>query len=283
MERDGVMRTTAMKQRMGLALSDAPEVLTKQLQDQFIESLKAGGRQKQTIRTYRHCIEELYEYLPPDKEIHADTLKEWKKYLKDCGYSDSTVNIRITAANVFLRFCGREEMAAAHEYIASDEAMPEMTRTEYLEFLSAVREMGNAKYYFLIKVFATMDVGIGELKYLTVEACREGMIYMPDGKKTAIPTCLREELLQYADHERISEGPIFLTRTGTLPDRSNITNAIHRLAVRVGMDPEKCCPSALHRVYLTSQREIMDQVRPICIQSYENLLNAEQMVVGWKK
>ncbi len=276
------MRTTAMKQRMGLDLSDAPEVLTKQLQDQFIESLKAGGRQKQTIRTYRHCIEELYEYLPPDKEIHADTLKEWKQYLKDSGYSDSTVNIRITAANVFLRFCGREELATAHEHIASDAAMPEMTRTEYLEFLSAVREMGSAKYYFLIKVFANLDVGIGELQYLTVEACQEGIVYMPDGKTAAIPACLREELLQYAAHEKISKGPLFLTRTGVIPDRSNITNAIHRLAVKAGMDPKKCCPSALHRVYLTTQEEIMERVRPICIQSYESLLNTEQMVVGWK-
>ncbi len=272
-----------MKQRMGLTLSDAPVVLTKQLLEQFLESLKDSGRQKQTIRTYRHCIEELYEYLPPDKEIHADTLKEWKKYLKDCGYSDSTVNIRITAANVFLRFCEREELAAAHEHIAPDEAMPEMTRTEYLEFLSAVREMGSAKYYFMIKVFANVDVGIGELQYLTVEACREGLIHIPDGKTASIPACLREELLQYADHEKISEGPLFLTRTGTLPDRSNITNAIHRLAVRAGMDPEKCCPSALHRVYLTTQREIVDQVRPIFIQSYESLLNTEQAVVGWKE
>ncbi len=277
------MRTTAMKKRMGLDMSDVPVVLTRQLQGEFIESLQAGGRQIQTIRTYRHSMEELYEYLPPDKEIHADTLKEWKKYLKECGYSDSTVNIRITAANGFLRFCKREELAAAHEHIAPDETMPEMTRTEYLEFLSAVREMGTAKYYFLIKVFATVDVVIGELKYLTVEACREGMIHMPDGKTAAIPTCLREELLQYADHEKISAGPLFLTRTGNPPDRSNITNAIHRLAVKAGMDPEKCCPSALHRVYLTAQKEIMDQVRPICIQSYESLLNTEQAVVGWKE
>ncbi len=277
------MRTTAMKQRMGLPLSDTPVVLTKQLQEQFLESLKAGGRQKQTIRTYRHSMEELYKYLPPDKEIHADTLPEWKKYLKECGYSDSTVNIRITAANVFLRFCEREELAAVHEHIVVDETMPEMTRTEYLEFLSAVREMGSAKYYFLIKIFATVDLGIGELEYLTVEACREGMIHMPEGKTAAIPACLREELLQYAARQKITEGPLFLTRTGTLPDRSNITNAIHRLAVKAGMDPGKCCPSALHRVYLTTQKELMDWVRPIFIQSYESLLDTEQAVVGWKE
>ncbi len=272
-----------MKQRMGLPLSDAPVILTKQLQEQFTESLKAGGRQKQTIRTYRHSMEELYEYLPPDKEIHADTLPEWKKYLKECGYSESTVNIRITAANVFLRFCEREELAAAHEHIVADEAMPMMTREEYLEFLSAVRDMGTAKYYFLIKVFATVDVGIKELKYLTVEACREGMIYMPDGKTVTIPACLKEELLHYADYEKINDGPLFLTRSGTLPDRSNITNAIHRLAVRAGMDPKKCCPSALHRVYLTTQKELMERLKPIYIQSYEGLLNTEQMMVGWKK
>ncbi len=277
------MRTAEMKQRAGHTLSDASVTMTPMLLEQYINSLKAGGRQEQTIRTYRHSMEELYEYLPPDKEIHSDTLKEWKKYLKECGYSDSTINIRITAANVFLRFCGREELAAAHEHIVPDEAMPEMTRAEYLNFLAAVREMGAARYYFLIKIFASVDVGIAELKYLTVEACREGMIHIPDGRTALIPACLKEELLQYAASQNITEGPLFLTRTGTLPDRSNITNAIHRLAVRAGMDPEKCCPSALHRLYLTAQREIIDQVRPIFCQLYEGLLDSEQMVVGWKE
>ncbi len=270
-----------MKQRAGLTLSDASVTMTPQMIEQFINSLKAGARQKQTIRTYRHSLDELYEYLPHDKQITSETLPEWKVHLKSCGYSDNTVNIRLSAANGFLRFCGKEELATAHERIAPDEPMPEMTRAEYLKFLSRVRELGSEKYYFMVKVFASIDIGISELECLTVEACREGTVNLPDEKTAAIPSCLREELLQYAQRHRITEGSIFVTRSGGRMDRSNIANSIHRLAERVGMEPEKCCPSALHRMYLTTQKELLEEFMPAYRQSYENLLDAEQTVVGW--
>ncbi len=277
------MRTAAMKERAGLTLSDASLTMTPMLMEKYISSLKSGGRQKQTIRTYRRSLEELYDFLPSDKVIRSDTLKEWKEYNKECGYSDSTVNIRLTAANGFLRFCGMEELATVHERIPSYESMPEMTRGEYLQFLSRVRELGTEKYYFMVKVFGSIDISIGELECLTVEACREGAVHLPEGKKVSIPACLKEELLQYAERQGIIEGPVFVTRNGSLMDRSNITNSIHRLALRAGMDPEKCCPSALHRVYLTTQKELMDRLMPVYRQSYENLLDTEQAVVGWNK
>ncbi len=277
------MRTTAMKQRAGLNLSDSPLKMTPQLMEQYMNSLKAGGRQKQTIRTYRHSLEELYDFLPADKEIKSDTVAEWKEQLKAEGYSDSTVNIRVTSVNGFLRFCGREELATAHERIEPDDPMPEMSRAEYLKFLSRVRELGSEKYYFMVKVFASVDITIGELECLTVETCREGSVYLPDGKTVSVPGCLREELLQYADRHGIAEGPVFVARSGNHMDRSNIANSIHRLAERAGMEPEKCCPSALHRVYLTTQRELMDSLIPVYRQSYEHLLDTEQMVVGWNK
>ncbi len=268
---------------MGFPLSDDPLTITPQLMEQFLNSLKAADKQKQTIRTYRHSLEGLYEYLPPDKEILSDTLQEWKKHLKLHGYSDSTVNICITAANGFLRYFGREELTTVHERVLYDENMPEMTREEYLQFLLKVRELGYEKYYFIVKVFGSIDINIGELKCLTVETCHEGIIHLSEERTAVIPTCLQEELLRYAGRRGIMEGPIFVTRTGSLMDRSNITKSLHRLALRIGMDPEKCCPSALHRVYLRTQKELMDRIMPLFRQSYENLLNTEQAVVAWNK
>ncbi len=74
-----------------------------------------------------------------------------------------------------------------------------------------------------------------------------------------------------------------MTRSGGRMDRSNIANSIHRLAVRAGMEPEKCCPSAMHRACLTTQKELMERLMPVYRQSYENLLDTEQTVVGWNK
>jgi len=277
------MRTAAMKERMGIPLSDTCPKMTPQLIEEFLNSLKESGRKMQTVRAYRRSMEELYDFLPDGKEITKESLETWREHLKENGYSESTINLRLTAVNGLLRFCGREEMAANHERVLSDKPLPELSRTEYLYFLSEVRETGTEKEYFLIKVLATIDINIGELQYLTVEACKEGVVNLPDDQLAAIPNCLKEELLQYAKRHDIAKGPVFVTRTGTPLDRSNIANEIHRLAVKVGMDPEKCSPSALHRVYLTTKKELMERLRAIYTQSYESLLDTEQMMVAWKE
>ncbi|MCC8141133.1 MAG: site-specific integrase [Lachnospiraceae bacterium] len=277
------MKTAAMKERQGIPMPDTFPRMTQQLIDEFLNSLKASGRKAQTVRTYRRSMEELYDFLPEGKEVTKESLEKWREDLKANGYSESTINLRLTAANGLLRFCGREELAANHERILSGKPLPELSRTEYLYFLSAVREMGTEKEYFLVKVLATIDISIGELHCLTVEACKEGVVHLPDGQSAAIPNCLKEELLQYAKRHNIAKGPVFITRTGTPLDRSNIANEIHRLAVKVGMDPEKCSPSALHRVYLTTKKELMERLQAIYTQSYESLLDTEQMMVAWKE
>ncbi len=276
------MVTKAMKQRAGLYSSEESVVISQELIEQFLDALKTGGRQQQTIRIYRRSLEDLYHFLSEEKEITRETLEDWRESLKKGGYTDSTINTKLVAVNGLLRYCSAEGLLASHERLAGNETMPELTREEYLQFLSKVRETGAEKYYFLIKVFASVDVNIGELDFLTVEACRKGVILMADERIVEIPCCLRKELLQYADRHGILKGPVFLTRDGKCMDRSNITNAIHKLAVQAGTEPEACCPSALHRLFLTTQRELRAQLHPLFVQSYESLLTMEQAMVAWK-
>ncbi len=176
-----------------------------------------------------------------------------------------------------------KDFPASREWAEPDENVPVMTRAEYLQFLVAVRSMGTEKGFFLVKVFASVDVSIGELSCLTVESCRERAIRFPGGKQSVIPSCLQTELLQYAERHKIAGGPVFVTRTGNPLDRSNIANAIRVLARRAGLDAKKCCPKALHRVYLTTQKELMERLMPVYRQTYENLLDTEQTVVAWNK
>ncbi len=255
-------------------------IITQSLIEQFLHALKACGRRPQTLQTYRRGIMDLYDFLPEEKELTKEILEDWRVFLKDSGYTDSSVNTKLVAVNSFLRYCGRKELTFALERLAPNKTMPVLTREEYLQFLAKVRETGSEKYYFLIRVFASVDISIGELPFLTVEACREGIIYL-DAKITAIPKCLRKELLQYADQQEITYGPVFVTRGGNHMDRSNIGNAIHRLAIQTGMDAAKCCPSALRRLYLTTQRELREQMQPLFLRSYESLLNTELAREGW--
>ena len=51
---------------------DAP-VLSMESVDSFLSFLESAGRTKQTIYTYRRCLEHLYAFLPDGKEIGEDT------------------------------------------------------------------------------------------------------------------------------------------------------------------------------------------------------------------
>ncbi len=276
--------TSAMQEKQEKAFSTdgAPVILDGPLLERYLDSLKDSDLKPQTVRAYQRAIGELGRFLGEEGTVTQDALDRWRIALKVDGYSDSTVNQYYSAVNGFLRFCGREELSMPHERIEAEEAGPEMTRTEYLKFLSAAREAGTENEYFLIKVFGSVDLCIGELDCLTLEACREGRIHLPDGRESVIPSCLREELLAYAQRHRIKGGPLFVTHSGHPLDRSNITNAIRRLAIKVGISPEACCPRALHRMYQTTQRELLERLQPLCLQSYENLLETEQTIVAWK-
>ncbi|MCD8208249.1 MAG: site-specific integrase [Bacteroidales bacterium] len=264
-----------------IAAKEVSMIITHSLIEQFLLTLKAGGRKPQTLRTYSRGLLDLYDFLPEEKEITKEILEDWRESLKQSGYKDRSVNTKLVAVNSLLRYCGRKELFSSLERLAPNEELPEMTREEYRQFLSRVRALGSEKSYFLIKVFASVDISIGELPFLTVKACREGILYLSMEKIVSIPGCLQKELLDYADRQEITEGPIFVTREGNPMDRSNISNAIRRLALQTGMDAAKCCPSALHRLYLTTQRELREQLHPHVRKSYESLLNTEQGEVAW--
>ena len=82
---------------------DAP-VLSMESVDSFLSFLESAGRTKQTIYTYRRCLEHLYAFLPDDKEIGADTLRQWREAMRAEGRTIGSLNIHISAVNSWLDF-----------------------------------------------------------------------------------------------------------------------------------------------------------------------------------
>ncbi len=275
------MSTKTVKTGSGSVSYGESVRLTRKLQEQFLNSIEAKGRKEQTVRAYRRSVEELYDFLPEDKRMTARSIEEWRECLKTRGLSDSAVNQRLTAVNSLLKYCGMKGLTASLERIDTEE-QPEMSRDEYLHFLSAAKAAGREKEYFLIKVFACTAIGVGELDGLTVEACREGAVQLGEGPGAPIPGSLQKELLGYAERHGIDGGPVFVTKKGRPMDRSNIAKSIRSLAESAGMDSEKCTPRALHRLYLSTQDRIREEIRPIEQQAYESLLYTEQTVVAWE-
>ncbi len=266
-----------------LSVTDSSIILTKELINQYLEELQANGGKKETVRAYARSLEKLYAFLPEDnKEVTRESLYLWKTSLIENGCSDSTVNLRLSSVNSLMKYCGFRKSYLSHTPVAKNAKLPEMTRDEYLKFLGFIRENGTEQEYLLVKVFALLDLHLRDLSRVTVEACREGVLPCGADKSMKIPNCLQEELLSFIDRHHLTSGPVFVTKGGHLLDRSNITHAFHQLAKGSGISPEKCNPSALHRLYIRTQDEITKQLEHLHTHAYDSLLDAEQALIAWQ-
>ncbi len=257
--------------------------MTDELVEQFLRRMQEKGCKMETIRAYQRSLAELYAFLPDDKKITERALNYWKVNLREQGFSDSTVNLRVSSVNGLLRYCGAKKTGILRTTAARSADRPEPSRGEYLRFLEYVREFGTEQEYLLIKIFATIDLTLRELASLTVEACREGIIQMSPVRQVIIPGCMQDELLGYIERNHLIMGAVFITKGGNLLDRSNITHSIRHLAEKAGMDPEKCSPSALHRMYQATKSDIGQRFLPLYLQAYDSLLNTEQTMIAWNR
>ncbi len=276
------METEAMKYGTDLYLSDESVTLTQPLIDQFLHDMKARGCQSQTVQAYQYNIREFYDFLPGGKKVTKEILEDWREALKEQGYSVNTVNTKMVAVNGLLKHSGAKALCLSHDKAAQEDLAPELTRSEYIRLLTTVYQMRKEREYLLIKVFACTGLHVSELHCLTVESIKKGIVLPPDGKERVLPDSLRFELLHYANHKEIKKGSLFLTRSGNRMDRSNITNAIRRLAEQAGLEPERCNPRALHRLYHSTHEEIIENLEPYYVKSYDKLLNMEQSYMEWE-
>ena len=76
-------------------------------------------------------------------------------------------------------------------------------------------------------------------------------------------------------------GPVFVTRSGKPMSRTSVTTAIQHLAKSAGVEPEKCNPRCLRKLYLATRTDIERSVRLLAEQAYERVLDAEQLAAGW--
>ena len=253
--------------------------------DAYIGSLRDNGRKHGTIQTYHRNLLRFYQDLPEGKRVMRDTLAAWSAILQDKGYTPRTINVALSAANSFLDFLGLQDCRHVKNLKPpSDEVQPELSRSEYLRLRSAARLLGKERAYLLIKVFACTGLVMGELPSLTAEAVRDGQIVVADkgGRQIMrIPSCLRGELLDYIGRMDIRSGPVFVTRSGKHINRTAVAAHIQGLAHNARVQPEKCNARCLHKLYQTTQESIQSSLALLMEQTYERLLDTEQLSVGW--
>lgn len=273
------------KEKSPLLFSDMGVAITPKKIDDYLETLRRKGCRPDTVQIYRRNLQAFYRSLPEGKQIGMDTLAHWCESLSKEGYKPRTINVRISSVNGLLEFMDLQEYQLPQQLIPPKAALPELTRSEYLRLLSVARTLGKERTYLLIKVFACTGLALEDLSRVTAAAVEAGRIITNSNRVQRIirfPSSLREELLNYIRREGLHNGPVFVTRSGRLLDRTAVTSSIQRLAHDAQVAPEKCNPRCLRKLYQTTWAGIEANFLLMIEQAHERLLDTEQLAIGWE-
>ena len=262
------------------------ERLTAERIDAFLDSLREKGRSPESLKTYRQTLTALADYLPEDRRLDADTGPVWRAWMAEQGLAPRTINARMSVWNSYCQYIGRREWVQEEFFRNGSEVQPELTRTEYLRLLQTAKILGREKSYLLIKTLGGAGLRIQELPQLTVEAVRQGTVGLRSHNNLhrrllRIPASLREELLDYIRQENIARGPVFLTAEGVPLSRVSVYRYVYCVAEAARVDGEKANPRCLWKMYLSTCESIQANLMALAEQTYQRMLETEQLTVGW--
>lgn len=264
------------------------ERLTMEKIEIFLSCLKEKGFSQGSLDYYRRTLKQLYDYLPKEKWIDINIAMEWKKWMDAGEFSEATVDSKISIWNSLARFLGHNEWRIDEFHREEKEReRPELTRAEYLRMLSAAKESGRRKAYFLIKAMGGSGIRVQELPQLTVEAVREGVVqleYHNQHQKRILRILepLRSELLAYAREEGIINGPIFTSSEGRPLCRASLYKQLNTVGREAQVDKEKVTPGCLQKMYENTRKELLTHIAELNDQSYQNILKEEQKMIEWE-
>ena len=246
----------------------------------YLEKLAKKGCAPGTLALYRTNIEKFLQWLN-GTPLDPGSATRWRDHLLALGRMPRTVNLQLSPINGLLAHLKLWDYQAPTLLCLEEDAQPELRREEYLRLLAAAKARGNRRVYLAVKVFACLGLNVHELPLLTVETVASGSVPLADGPPRSLPRCLQRELEEYIQDMGIPAGPVFITRSGKPMSRTSVTTAIQHLAKSAGVEPGKCNPRCLRKLYLATLQGFQRQVTQLVEQAHNSLVEQEQAVVGW--
>lgn len=215
--------------------------------------LRDEERSAATIEKYMRDVR-CFAVFAGRAEISKQLLLEYKNKL-GASYAVASANSMIAALNAFLRFCGWHDLCIKQfkmqrQVYCSEEK--ELTRAEYLRLLDAANAKHNERLNLVIQTICGTGIRVSELPYITVEALkRSEAVVNCKGKnrRIFIAAKLKKKLLCYVKAQKISSGPIFITRSGKPISRNNIWKEMKALCEQARVTPSKVFPHNLRHLF----------------------------------
>ena len=215
--------------------------------------LQEQERAKNTVKKYVHDLHDFMTFLE-GQPVTKGAVIAWKEHLADT-YTPATVNSMLAAVNGFFHFMDWPKLAVkplkVQRPLFCDENR-EMTRAEYVRLVDAAQRQGNERLALLLQTICATGIRVSELRFITVEAVALGRTAVSNkGKRRTVflPGKLCGLLKKYLKKQKITDGSVFVTRTGKPLDRSNIWRDMKALCESAGVEPDKVFPHNLRHLF----------------------------------
>lgn len=173
----------------------------------FARHLRLEEKSEATMEKYLRDIRAFARWLD-GREISKGLSAAWKAHLVERGYAPASINAKLSALNSLLEFLGlggcRVKFLRVQRRLFRD-AGRELTKAEYQRLLDTAHRLGQERLGLLVEAMGATGIRVSEVRYLTVEAARQGKAEISlKGKIRTIllPGKLCRKLLQYAQKQK---------------------------------------------------------------------------------
>ena len=229
------------------------KVLTEEIISKFKEHLILEERSAATTQKYIRDVKTFADYAGRN-EITKETVIDYKKHLQE-NYAVRSVNSMLASINSLFSFLGWNDLRVKslkfqRKIYCSEEK--ELTKAEYERLCRVAEKKHGGRLNLIIQTICSTGIRVSELKFITVEAVKQGEATVNcKGKSRSVFIVreLRKKLLQYANEKNIKSGMIFVTRTGKPLSRTNIWREMKSLCKDADVNPEKVFPHNLRHLF----------------------------------
>ena len=239
--------------------------ITQEMVVNFKKFLIDEEKSNATLEKYMRDINAFREWLG-NRIVEKVMVLEYKAYLVE-NYAPASANSMLSSINSFFEFNEWHELKVKMLKIQKQifaEKNKELTKAEYERLLDAAKSKKNERLYYLMQTICSSGIRVSELRSITIEAikARKATIKCKGKMRVVIlPKELCKLLSEYAKEQKISSGPVFVTKTGKPLDRSAIWKMMKQLCESAGVPKEKVFPHNLRhlfaRTYYTIQKDIV--------------------------
>ncbi|MBQ3199042.1 MAG: tyrosine-type recombinase/integrase [Firmicutes bacterium] len=232
---------------------------------EFAVYLQDEERSEGTVEKYLRDVRHFIEWAG-GRQINKQAVGEWKEHLIAMGYQPVTVNSMLAAINTLCNFMGWDDCRVKYLKIQRKvfrDKSRELTRNDYTQLLAAAEKNGQNRLHLLLETICATGIRVSEVRYITVEALRQGKAEVSLKGKTRtilLPGKLCKKLLQYAQKQKIASGEIFLTKSGKSLNRKQIWAEMKRLCKSCGVEAGKVFPHNLRHLFARTFYQVCKDV-----------------------